>query len=155
FGRTVEVALARGTDWQEDRLVRLLTALLHEDERVHGLTLAYEPGQGPKPNQRGYCLYVYRRTRHPKRILTRQLLPGKGGYNPVYTKWDWYRRAFDSRRGQWTGPGFDGDAGANQVWMVGYSLPLWRGDKPVGVLCLDLELTYFTRTWGWLKELGL
>jgi hypothetical protein len=162
-GHTAQAALAQGPDWQEDRLVGLLTALLHEDERIHGLTLAYEPHKGPKKSQEDHCLYVYCSSGPPKRIVTTNLLPGKGGYNPVYREWDWYKVPFAAaagpaleRRGQWTAPSFDG-ARTNQVWMVGYSLPMWRegGPGPVGVLCVDLELTYFTRTWGWLKELGL
>jgi hypothetical protein len=146
MGDTVVAALAHGPDFNEDQLKKLQTDLLNDNTRIHGITLAYKVDKGP--NKSGhYCLY---RFRTDKGIVEKQLLPEKG-YN--YPDWVWFE---DTMKGKshWTGPSFDT---TSKVWMVGYSVSMWRGDKKnlVGVLCIDLELAYFNQVWDWLAKLNL
>jgi hypothetical protein len=147
LGDLLVTFLALLPDFKDDQLESLLTDLLNKDNRIHGLTLAYEDKKGPKKDEH-YCLYVYRdATKTPIRT---DLLPPKYRYR----EWTWYQKPLKTKGAHWTGPSFDVDS---KAWMVGYSVPIRRGGetKPVGVLCVDLELAYFNRVWDWLKELDL
>jgi serine/threonine protein kinase len=141
---TIEAVLAE-TSLGEDGLEKLLRRLLTNDTRIHGVTLAYKDNEGPKKDQ-PYCLYVFRTS--TMGVDKKFLRPP--GYD--YQKWDWFKKPIDFKKPHWTGPGFDDPS---KVWMVAYSVPLWRDGNAVGVLCLDLELAYFTRIWDWLDELNL
>ncbi len=149
--RTIETALGQQPYSQEMQLKNWLTEHLRQDDRIHGLTLAFEPFQFDAKRQ-NYCLYVYRNAKESKKILTTNLLP-EAGY-PLYREWDWYKKPFLERRSQWTGPCFDGGEDG-KVWMVAYSVPIWRKGDCVGVLTVDLPLKYFTRLWGWMAKLNL
>ena len=39
--------------------------------------------------------------------------------------------------------------------MISYSVPMWRNQKKVGVLTVDLRMKYFDKVWVWLTELNL
>jgi serine/threonine protein kinase len=148
---TIEAGLAQ-QDWQQDHLAELLEVLLRRDDRIHGLTLAYEEGKGPK-NEKDYCLYVCRDLKDPKKINPpMNLLPEKG--YPLYRNWDWYKKPLKEDKAQWTGPGFDGAPDA-KFWMISYSLPMKRNRQPVGVLTVDLRMEYFKQVWPWLRELNI
>lgn len=153
FGSSIEAALASQPAWREDQLQGFLTDLLRNDDRIHGLTLAYEENQSPT-KKKDYCLYVYRSLadQDRKKILTTHLLPDSG--YKLYRTWPWYRTPFDSGRAQWTGPTFDG-APEEEVWMVGYSVPMQQNGKKVGVVTVDLQVKYFTTYRNWLDELNL
>jgi serine/threonine protein kinase len=144
-GDVVAAALARSPKFNEVELRSLLTDLLKKIKRIHGITLAYQCNEGLAEGKY-YSLYVHR---------TRDSIEGKPlpeDYD--YPKWDWYWKPIKFHKSHWGGPSFDVPS---NVWMVGYSVPMWRDGKeePVGVLCIDLELEYFTEVWGWLKELNL
>ncbi len=153
FGSSIEAALAQQPNWNEDQLKGFLTALLVTDDRIHGLTLAYEKNRSPT-KQEYHCLYVYRSLKNRNVILTADLLPEKGYPLPRYLEWPWYTLPFESGRSQWTGPTFDGASG-EEVWMVGYSVPMRQKGKKVGVVTVDLQANSFTAYRNWLAELSL
>lgn len=147
-GHSIQAALARGEDWKEDGLVEWLRELVRKDDRIHGLTLAFEPFQFD-PKQKDYCLYVWR---SPKGIEPDHLLPPK--YVPLYREWGWYKNPLKEQRAQWSEPFFD--QGGGGVLMVSYSVPFRRRGEIIGVLTVDLSINdFFKRLGGWLEELKL
>lgn len=157
---TIEAALAHREDWERAHLVHWLTDLVRKDDRIHGITLAYKPWEGPDKGMghpKGYyCLYVVRSEKSPTGIKDVDLFPSDGPvkdpakHYDLYTEWPWYK---DGLKGpHWNGPGYDG-APQEQFWMFSYSIPMSRKQKIVGVLTVDLRMKYFKQDW--LKDLNL
>ena len=154
---TIEAALAYREEWERAHLVHWLTDLLRKDDRIHGITLSYQPGLGPDKGMghpKGlYCLYVVRSDQSPTGIKDVDLLPSEdkdpAKHYDLYLDWPWYKDAL-KKGPHWNGPGYDG-APQEQFWMFSYSIPMWRKQKVVGVLTVDLRMKYFTQDW--LKDL--
>jgi hypothetical protein len=147
-GEAMACTLEARPRWTGWGLEKWLKRLLRQDERVHGLSVAFQPHQF-EPWWEDYCLYVYRPG--STEIKTKVLVPGE--YNPVYRKWDWYKKPFNERRAQWVGPFFD--EGGGDVQMVCYCVPFGQGREPTGVVTVDLPVAWFNDLWSWLKQLNL
>jgi serine/threonine protein kinase len=141
LGNTLAAAVAVRDDWTSPQLVDLVSKLLDEDDRVHSLTLAFQPGQCDQPQ--GCCLFV---SRGPKG-------KPKAAWDafPNYHEKDWYQRTLRSPWPLWIGPGLD----AGDVWTISYCVRIRRGDENVGVLTVDLQAEDFKRIWGWLEKVNL
>src|SRR5439155_5784090 len=98
-GHSIEATLAQREDWQEGQLVGWLSDLLSKDERIHGLTLAFEPFRFAADRE-DYCLYVWR---SPQGVRPKHLLPPEYRYR----EWDWYRTPMEQQRPLWIGPFMD------------------------------------------------
>jgi hypothetical protein len=153
FGKAIEAALGHHHDWNEAQLIGFLTDLLRSDDRIHGLTLAYEKGMSPSKED-DYCLYVYHSLKDKDRkVIKAAQLTVANKYEPDYRKWPWYQKPL-TEGAQWTGPTYDG-AREEEVWMVGYSVPMKQKGKVVGVVTVDLQPKYLTGYQNWLAELKL
>jgi serine/threonine protein kinase len=144
-------ALTRGDDWQESQVEPWMRAMLEKDERIFGLALGLER----KPD---YCLYVHRGRKGA--IETKQLV-SRNGY--PYRDKDWYKVTKKKGKARWS-PRPIVDAGCgDKVLLIGYLVPLWRGNTAttqqelVGVVTVDLSIESFfkgNRLESWLDELG-
>jgi sigma-B regulation protein RsbU (phosphoserine phosphatase) len=146
-GHVLAATLSVRTDWKEPDLESWMRTVLGQDERIFGMSLAFEPRQFD-PERPDYCLYVFR---GPAGVEKKILLPPE--YVPLYREWDWYRRPLQERRALWSEPYVD--TGGGDIPMVTYSAPVRRGDRIVGVLTLDLSVQYFEVLRGWIRELNL
>jgi hypothetical protein len=144
-GDSIAATLAQRDDWKEEQLTAWLSDLLRKDERIHGLTLAFEPFQFDK-GQEDYCLYVWR---SPRGISLKHLRPPD--YH--YREWDWYNKPREQQSPLWVGPFMD--LGGGDVPMVSYSAPLRQHGRCVGAMTVDLPVEYFKMLWRWLEELTL
>ena len=144
-GHSIEATLAQREDWQESQLTSWLTDLLRKDDRIHGLTLAFEPFLFDK-GQEEFCLYVWHSPDgiRPKRLLSPEYR---------YREWDWYKKPIEQQRPLWIGPFLD--TGGGEVPMLAYSVPLRQRGRCVGAMTVDLPMEYFKRLWSWLAELNL
>src|SRR5262249_22614900 len=133
-------------DWSEDQLVRWLTELLCKDERITNLTLGFEPYKF-RPDRADYCLLV---GRTPEGITRRQLLPVED-YPSAYREDNWYARPLRRKQATWTGPEL-----CLGVWTVCHEVPLRRGGECVGVMAVDLPVSYFEPLLReWLADVGM
>jgi serine/threonine protein kinase len=141
----IATSFVQRDDWSEEQLVTWLTALLRKDERITNLTLGFEPYKF-QPDRADYCLLV---GRTPEGIARRQLLPSEG-YPSAYREDNWYARPLRRKQATWTGPEL-----CLGVWTVCHEVPLRRGGECVGVMAVDLPVSYFKRLWQWLAEVGI
>ncbi|MCL4691078.1 MAG: hypothetical protein KJ060_00990, partial [Candidatus Hydrogenedentes bacterium] len=146
-GQVLAATLGQRTDFQESHLEAWMRTILDQDERIFGMSLAFEPGQFD-PTRDDYCLYVYR---GPNAVEKKLLLPPD--YMPLYRDWEWYRKPMQEQRARWSDPYID--TGGGEIPMVTYSAPFHRAGRPAGVLTIDLSVQYFEVLRGWLKELHL
>jgi serine/threonine protein kinase len=144
-GDSIASTLAQRADWQESQLIGWLSDLLRKDDRIHGLTLAFEPFEFDK-SQEEYCLYVWR---SPRGISPKHLR--SPDYR--YREWDWYCKPREQQRPLWVGPFMD--LGGGDVPMVSYAVPLHQQGRCVGAMTVDLPVEYFKKLWRWLAELNL
>jgi serine/threonine protein kinase len=130
----IATAFVQRGDWSEEQLVSWLTRHLRDDERITNLTLAFEPYMF-QPDRADYCLLVGRTS---EGIVRRQLLLSEG-YPSAYREDNWYARPLRRNQATWTGPEL-----CLGVWTVCYEVPLRRGGECVGVMAVDLPVSYFT-----------
>jgi hypothetical protein len=123
----IATAFVQRDDWSEEQLVNWLTALLRKDERITNLTLAFEPYKF-QPDREDYCLLVGRTSEG----ITKRHLPG-------YREDNWYARPLRRNQATWTGPEL-----CLGIWTVCHEVPLRRGGECVGVMAVDLPVSYFT-----------
>jgi hypothetical protein len=140
----IATAFVTRDDWSEEQLVGWLTEHLRKDERITNLTLGFEPYKF-RPDRADYCLLVGRAS---EGIAKRQLLPEEG-YPSAYREDNWYARPLRRKQATWTGPEL-----CLGVWTVCHEVPLLRGGECVGVMAVDLPVSYFKRLWTWLAEVG-
>jgi serine/threonine protein kinase len=140
----IATAFVTRDDWSEEQLVSWLTALLRRDERITNLTLAFEPYKF-QPDRADYCLLVGRTS---EGIVKKQLLLSEG-YPSEYREDNWYARPLRRKQATWTGPEL-----CLGVWTVCHEVPLRRGGEYVGVMAVDLPVSYFKRLWTWLAGVG-
>jgi hypothetical protein len=141
----IATSFVQRDDWSEELLVSWLTALLRKDKRITNLTLGFEPYKF-QPDRADYCLLVGRTS---EGIVKRQLLPSEG-YPSAYREDNWYAKPLRRKHATWTGPELCLD-----VWTVCHEVPLRRGGECVGVMAVDLPVSYFKRLWKWLAEVGI
>jgi hypothetical protein len=130
----IATAFVQRADWSEEQLVGWLTEHLIADKRITNLTLAFEPYKF-QPDRADYCLLVGQTS---EGIVKRQLLPSEG-YPSAYREDNWYARPLRRKQATWTGPEL-----CLGVWTVCYEVPLRRGGECVGVMAVDLPVSYFT-----------
>ena len=146
-GQVLAATLAERTDWKEADLESWMRTIIGQDDRVFGMSLAFEPRQFD-PNREDYCIYLFRGSQG---IEKKYLLPPS--YVPLYREWEWYKKPVQEGRSLWSEPYVD--TGGGEIPMVTYSAPIRRGGQIVGVLTLDLSIRYFELLRGWLKEVNL
>jgi sigma-B regulation protein RsbU (phosphoserine phosphatase) len=146
-GQVLTATLAQRTDWKEADLENWMRTVIGQDERIFGMSLAFEPRQFD-PHREDFCLYLFR---GPKEIEKKYLLPPS--YMPLYREWDWYKKPIAEQRALWSEPYVD--TGGGEIPMVTYSTPIRRGEQVVGVLTLDLSVQYFDVLRGWLEDVNL
>ncbi len=146
-GQVLAATLAQRTDWKESDLENWMRTVIGQDERIFGMSLAFEPRQFD-PHREDYCLYLFR---GPQGIEKKYLLPPS--YVPLYREWDWYKKPIREQRALWSEPYVD--TGGGEIPMVTYTTPIRRGEQLVGVLTLDLSVQYFEVLRGWLHDVNL
>lgn len=142
-GDALAATATRRDDWTEPQLDEWMKEMLRRGPQIFGLTLAYEPGEGPGQLAE-YHLYKCRTGVRTQEVRTK----------PLQYKWRdeaWYKLAKETRRPVWTEPFVD--TGGGEIPMVAYVVPLTRGDKFIGVLTVDLSLGYFDQLRHWLTDL--
>jgi hypothetical protein len=138
----IATAFVQRDDWSEEQLVGWLTEHLLADQRITNLTLAFEPYKF-LPDRADYCLLVGRTS---EGITRRQLLPSEG-YPSAYREDNWYARPLRRKQATWTGPEL-----CLGVWTVCREVPLRRRGECVGVVAVDLPVSYVNNR---LAEVGL
>jgi serine/threonine protein kinase len=139
-GRIIAGDLACGQYGTDEELFHWLRDLLLTDDRIHGLTVGFEPKEFD-PEQPDYCLYVHR---GPKDVEKKQL--ARPGAKP-YRSEDWYARPLRGAP-MWTPqPCLFDEGEGSKVFMVSFLLPLRHKDrkKPVGVVTVDVSVPDFFR----------
>jgi serine/threonine protein kinase len=142
--------LAERTDWKEEQLEIWMRSLVKKDDRIFGLSVAFEPGQlGGAAGPKDFCLYVHE---HADSLRTLQLLPPSYP-PPFYRDRDWYKLARLAQRPTWSepyqAPGADGKP------MVTYSVPFYRDGRFTGVATADLSIAYLRKLHDQLQGLYL
>jgi len=135
-------------DWTKEQLGEWMEDLLRKEPQVFGLTLVYEAGVFPgKPHD-----YIYK-CRKEARGREVWLKPLK--YDKPIQKQDWYLLAKEGGKPAWCEPFVD--TGGGEIPMVAYVVPMFRRIGPdkqfIGVMTVDLSLTYFDQLRKWLTDL--
>ncbi len=180
--RGLATLLTQREDWTEGQIDRSLRELLASNERLFGMSVAFEPFQFDR--EREHFARYARRT--PNESLGTQFsVPsdghaehesstGSGGRPaargdraidpielkylhppayPLYRDWEWYKAAHADGQPHWSEPYMD--TGGGDVPMVTYSEPIYRDGRFAGVVTADLSLAYFRQLKTWLDELRL
>ncbi len=85
-GQVLAATLAQRTDWKEADLENWMRTVIGQDERIFGMSLAFEPRQFD-PDREDFCIYLFR---GQNGIEKKYLLPPS--YVPIYREWDWYKK---------------------------------------------------------------
>lgn len=129
--RSAAAFVSAHPDLTEEEVYAILEANVEQNPLVFGSCLAFEPGafDGKKHL---FAPYVFRAAGGKARKDVAQ------HYNYTDEKWEWYGRTKALMRPRWTEPFFD--EGGGDIVMCTYSAPVFRGDKFIAVMTVDLPI---------------
>lgn len=120
---------------EPDMLRKYVRMLVEENEHITACTVALEPGFYDGAKQDFYAFYVRKDSTH---VVARKL-PSKKPYH----KQSWYVHTMETGLPSWTDaltvstPGFEP--------IISFCLPLYQGERKVGVLATDVALSLLSK----------
>jgi len=121
-------------DLDKETAEKLLRTFLEEHPRFYGAALAFAPMEKEGKVVKS-APYVYR---HGTALEAKDLA---ASYDYSDGSQQWYSDPLKKGKSLWSDPYFD--AGGGNIWMVTYSIPIYRAHNPhcpVGVVTTDLVI---------------
>jgi len=130
------VYIIEKTDVEEEELIKMLNAVVKNNDELFGSCIAFEPNSFVN-DQEQFAPYFYRTE---EGIKYKEL--GHTDYN--YFNWDWYKIPKEQGISIWSEPYLD--EGGGDVIMATYSIPFYADTgsnrKFAGVVTADMSLTW-------------
>ncbi len=118
-----------------DKINKLMESYVKNNGLIYGMALAYLPKYSPIKDY--YCSYYYIKK---GKIKAKQLIP------PLYdyTKFDWFKKPLQLKKGIWSKPYFD--KGGGDIWMSTYSVPIFnRKGEVIGIATADVSIKFLSK----------
>jgi hypothetical protein len=136
--------LGRQADLEDRHPREWMRGMVERDERLFGLALAFEPGQGLRgaatTDAGDYCLYVFRGDEGPEDAVREMyLLPPQYPYRQR----SWYAEPRGRGRPTWTPVCYSLQEYHLDLMLFSYLTPIRRQGEVVGVAAADVSLSDF------------
>lgn len=122
-------------DYTEEEIYNWTKRNVENNDFIYGSSITFAPYVFNK-NQRLFAPYSFR---SPDGI--KQIEIGKDAYDYSNGEWDWYNLPQQEKKPIWTEPYFDNEAG--NIWMVTYSMPVFRDNSFWAVVTIDIPISEF------------
>lgn len=118
----------------EEAVKNTIQKFLNNEPQVYGSTVSFVPGSFSSEKELVGPYY------HRSNKALEYVDLGRPSYN--YPKWDWFKKAVDTKLAFWTEPYID--YGGGSIAMTTYSHPFSKGDNVWGVATVDVSLKQLT-----------
>jgi sigma-B regulation protein RsbU (phosphoserine phosphatase) len=132
--KTLSAMLSVDQTQNEEEFDAMIRGILKASPSLIGSCIAFEPS-GFREGVERFAPYVYRRFSGSGELFSADLAKT---YTKDYKQWDWYRIPKETGQASWSEPYFD--EGGGNVLMCTYSAPLFRNDRFIGVVTVDVSL---------------
>lgn len=132
-----------GDETDEQSISRYLRNILQQNPGLHGLGIAFEPGAFSNKTRAFAPYYNYENGE----IVYCQMGDPKDPNCIDYFQQSWYRDAVKLAKPVWSEPYYD------YLLMISYSYPIYRDNKCIGAVIIDISLKSISETISQIKLL--